>query len=269
MTKNYEQDVLELKEKLDVVYRKIPKAITPFYNGISNELTSEVLKLYYEVTTKILEMNEVYKCTTNNRQELISELSSLTDHFRLLNDFVHQSFSNLELLYRGYSSRQELYYNDFEKLLNIIYKAQDLEDIAFKKIPVYGEYISDEKIVGMLYVIGEANLLKEFKDDEKYKALYLYRLLCYIESKTNHSLIMATTRANENNDVHKIIPYEPNDIIIKGNKDIYCHLNNDVFNEIINNLLEYAKQNGYCISDIPEEVAIENIKPGKTRKLKP
>lgn len=269
MATNYAKDVLELKEKLDTVYRKIPKAITPFYDAISDELTHEVLKLYYEVTTKILEMNEAYKNTTINRQELISELSFLTDQFRLLNDFVHQSFSNLEWLYRGYSSRQELYFNDFEKLLNIIYKAQNLEDIAFRKIPVYGEYMHDEKIVGMLYVIGESNLLKEFKNDEKYKALYLKKLIYYIESKTNHSLIMATTMADENNDVYKIIPYEPNDIIIKGNKDIYCHLNNDVFNEIINNLLEYAKQNGYCISDIPEEIVIENIKPVKTRKLKP
>ena len=119
MTKNYAQDVLELKERLDVVYGKIPKGITPFYKEISDELTNDVLKLYYEVTTKILEMYEDYKNSTNNRQELISQISSLTDHFRLLNAFVHQTFSNLEWRYKAYSDRQELYYNDFEKILYI------------------------------------------------------------------------------------------------------------------------------------------------------
>ena len=259
----------ELKEKLDNIYKEILS--NRIYNiGCSNprEINIEDIDVFYQALDRLYELKEEYRESYNNRKMLGNKIASLAGYLNILTDRIHSVIRNDR---ESYKASDKLIIRDFEKIINVLYNAQNSQDFALKKIHAEGigsfgkEHGTKEiKLInGVVYIIGDALMLSEIEEEKRYSEEDIYKFISKL-TESGKSLIVAANYYFVNN----ILPLDSY-LEIKGNSSIYCYLKNDIMKEIVDRFLVYAEENGNHIDDIPEADILNNISVGfnRTRKL--
>ena len=256
-----ENNDIELSKKIDEVYKEILSNDLYIIGGSNpRNLTKEDIKVFFQALNKLLELEEEYHQTFNNRQSLGNKISDLASHLIILANRVN---SKIEIDADRYKASKELIIGDFEKIMYILFNAQNSSDFALKKIYTSGIGSFEikhgdrefEQIYGTVYIIGDIIALSEIEDEKIYWESDIRNFTTKIlESKK--SLIIASNYYFDTN----LLPLTNNHCLeIKGNSKIYCYLKNDIIKETVSKLLSYAEENGNHIDDIPEKEILSNI----------
>ncbi len=264
-----ENNDIELSKKIDEVYKEI-LSNSLYIIGCNNprELNKEDIKVFFQALNRLYELEEEYSQSFNNRQSLGNKISDLASHLIILANRVK---SKIEYDADEYKASKELFIRDFEKIMYILFNAQNSSDFALKKIYASGIGSFEikhgtretEQICGTVYIIGDSNALAELEDEKVYWESDIKSFTTKIlESKK--SLIIASNYYFETN----LLPSTNDSCLeINGNSTIYCYLKNDIMRKIVSRLLSYAQENGNHINDIPEKEILSNISVNQ-KKLK-
>lgn len=220
---------------------------------------------------RLYELKEEYSQSFNNRENLGNKISNLASHLMI---FANSIKSQISSDINSYKTSDELFIKKPEKIISILFDAQNSPDFALKKIYASGIASFEvshgtretEKIGGTVYIIGDSTILSKLEDEKVYFEndikMFANKIL---ESKK--SLIMTSNHYFYMNLLPQTVLNSY--LEIKGNDSIYCYLQNDVMKEVVDKLLSYAKENGNHINDIPEDEILNNISvtPKKLNKV--
>ncbi len=164
----------ELKEKLNSVYKEIlSNSLYTIGCYDPREINKEDIEVFCQVLKRLYELKEEYAQCVRGRKALGNRISDLASCLQIL---VNRLRDEVSYDVSRYGSADDLFIEDFEKIIYILFNAQISADFALKKIYASGIGSFKEKdgtteskdITGVVYIIGDATSLLELEDDKVY-----------------------------------------------------------------------------------------------------
>ncbi len=261
---------IELTQKLNDVYKEILSNslyIIGCYDP--REINRGDIDILCEALKRLYELKEEYaKCVTD-RKALGNRIANLASCLQIL---VNRVQGEVRYDVSRYQSAEELFVEDFEKIIYVLFNAQSSPDFALKKVYASGIGSFKEKhgtveskdITGAVYIIGDATILLELEDDKIYGERDINQLVTKLLAG-GKSVIIASDYYYSTN----LIPYTGMKpcLEIKGKNPIYCYLSDDVIKTVVTRFLTYALENGNHINDIDDMEILSNIALWPTKRV--
>ena len=252
----------ELIEKINGVYKEILSNslyIIGCYNP--REINKDDIETLCEALKRLYELKEEYTQCVSDRRPLGNRISDLASCLQIL---VNRVQDEVRCDVDRYQSAKELFVEDFEKIIYVLFNAQNSPDFAMKKVYASGigsfkekhGTVESKEITGVVYIIGDATSLLELEDDKVYGERDINEFVTKLLTGGKSTVVASDYYYSTN-----LIPYTSMNqcLEIKGSNPIYCYLGDDVIKTVVTRFLAYALENGNHINDIPDTEILSNI----------